>query len=973
MNGPVSSVLAAEVAAVVRRHGLVVWMDKHGDYTAFVDALAAGHARGAIDFPVFGWRGSFLELMLALEAYGNGLHRDRVLIHLPGYDHANIRATPLLEQYEAGSKFLKSIATLVTEAAAGHVGPEVIQRFVSEPGLTLAKADAWLAAQCAGTRTDAAMKLAACTSEQLVDGLLGEDRALLRELSPQDLPELAAHLERTLGLDGAWRDFFQVPTTGARDLESLATAFAGWILCVEYVTDLARDPYTPELRPLRRLAKPFAEQTLKLARTFRERFPKAYSSAADETEQRIPADAAGARAEELGKIDTFRFEEDRIREAAVAAARHGRWAEALDWADQRKGVAFWLDASPPKRWTWTIVHHAAAVGVAIEDAGAVFKPTVTLAEAVEAYATRGYLVDLAHRRFEQRHQEIMSGDVHDRDGLLAVIQAARHAYRDWADDLARAFTRVCLAQGFLPDEALQQRTLYDRVIAPMAREGERVAVFLVDAFRYEMAVELARELAGHGITIDLKPALAELPTITAVGMNVLAPVAQGQRLDPVWRAGDFDGFHAGEYQVRDTEARARAMGTRADAKPARQLALEKVGSTPLVELRAIVAKAPTLLLVHSRELDNAGEAGFGPATFERTLRQLRAAWNRLSQAGVKHFVFLSDHGFMLRDTTAKEVPYGRKSDPQRRHVVSEHDRAEPGMVSVPLSALRYKTTEEKYLLLREDTAVWKTTQPEQPFVHGGNSLQERVIPVLVVRRQRSAGTADTQYEVRAEALEDRYGRKRVRLQLRLAKTATGTLAFTGASYVTLGLRAKERPDVGVTISDVEGGAQLDAGSLRVPVREQWSTVYFSLEADETTPVQVEVFHPDGREKVEPCTIARWFEVDAPHRRPEAPTTPSVPDGTEAVARPASALPPPPKPVRRSPAWQDAIEDEGYRRALVHLDTFGTLSEAALGEILGSPRLVRTFARRIEEVAEHVPFGVRIESTGTMKIYVKESR
>ena len=553
-----------------------------------------------------------------------------------------------------------------------------------------------------------------------------------------------------------------------------------------------------------------------------------------------------------------------------------------------------------------------------------------------------------------------------------MIQAARHAYRDWADDLARAFTRVCLSHGFLPDEALQQRTIYDRVVEPLAREGERVAVFLVDAFRYEMAVELAREIEGHGITIDLKPALAELPTITSVGMNVLAPVAQGQRLDPVWRAGDFDGFHSGEYQVRDTEARARSMGMRADAKPAKQLALEKVGTTSLAELRAVISKAPALVLVHSRELDDAGEAGFGPATFERTLRQLRAAWNRLSQAGVKHFVFLSDHGFMLRDTTAKEVRYGRRSDPARRHVVSDLDRVEPGMVSVPLSALRYKTSGEKYLLLREDTAVWETTQPAQPFVHGGNSLQERVVPVLVVRRQRSAGTADTQYEVRAEALEDRYGRKRVQLQLRLAKTATGTLAFTGAAYVTLGLRAKERPDVGVTISDVEGGAQLDAGSLRVPVREQWSTVYFSLEADEATPVQVEVFHPDGREKVEPCTIARWFEVDAPPRRPEPVGAPPEPEQGDAPARPPST-PPPPKPTRRTPPWHEAIEDEGYRRALVHLDTYGTLTEAALGDILGSPRLVRTFARRIEEVAEHVPFGVRIESTGTMKIYVKESR
>lgn len=973
MTGPISSALFEEVAAVVRRRGLVVWMDRHGHYTAFVDDLIRRHATGELAFPVVGYRGSFLELMLSLEQYGNGLDREQLLIHLPGYDATNVRQTPVLEQYETAFKLRKALETLVTETAAGRVSPEAIQQFVATPGLTLAQADAWLEAQISGPRTGLAERLGALAPAHLVDGLLGEDRALLRELKPQDLGELAAHLERVVGLDAAWRAFFGVPTQDAKDLEPLATAFAGWLLSVEYVLDLSREPYTPALCPLRRLAKPFAEQSLALARHFRERHPKAYASAAEETEQRITADAAGAKASELGKIDTFRFEEDRIREAAVMAAREGRWRAALDWAEQRKGVAFWLDASPPKRWTWTLVHHAASLGVAIETAGAVLRDSKTLAEAVDAYTSKGYLVDLAQRRFEQRHQEIMSGEVRDYDGLLAVIAAARRAYRDWADDLARAFTRICQSNGFLPDESLQQRTIYERVIAPLAREGEKVAVFLVDAFRYEMAEELSRELAGQGVTVKLDAALAELPTITSVGMNALAPVAQGQRLNPVLLDGAIEGFHSGEYQVHTRETRARSMGTRTDGKSARQLDLDAVGTTPIAELRAIVARAPAILMIHSRDLDTAGEAGFGPVTFERTLRQLRVACNHLSQAGVKHFAFLADHGFLLQDPTAPDHPYGRRTDPERRHVFEDHARIEPGMVSVPLSSLRYQLPNERYLLLREDTGVWQTTVKGAPFVHGGNSLQERVIPVLVVRRKQSVGATDTEYEVRAEALDDRHGRRRVRLQLRLAPRATGTLAFTGASYVTLGLRAKDNPKVAVTITDVEGCARLDTGTLRVPVKAEWSTVYFVLEAQSDGPVQVEVFHPDGREKVEPCTVAGWFDVDAPQRRPEPTPEPLV----EAQApRPKSAPPAAAKRPTLPPSaarWQDAIEDEAYRKVFATIDEYGLVSEADLEQILGSPRRVRAFARHFDEVVTRVPFRVRIETTGVMKTYVRETR
>ena len=54
--------------------------------------------------------------------------------------------------------------------------------------------------------------------------------------------------------------------------------------------------------------------------------------------------------------------------------------------------------------------------------------------------------------------------------------------------------------------------------------GGRVAYFFVDAMRFEMGVELARQLE---VTKDLtiRPAIAALPTITPVGMAALLPGA----------------------------------------------------------------------------------------------------------------------------------------------------------------------------------------------------------------------------------------------------------------------------------------------------------------------------------------------------------------------------------------------------------------------------------------------------------------
>ena len=100
-----------------------MWLDRYGHYTAFVDELTRRHAAGELSFPVVGYRGSFLELMLALEPYGSELQPERVLVHLPGHDEMSVRKTPLLELYELGFRYRKALSTLVEQAATGVLAP----------------------------------------------------------------------------------------------------------------------------------------------------------------------------------------------------------------------------------------------------------------------------------------------------------------------------------------------------------------------------------------------------------------------------------------------------------------------------------------------------------------------------------------------------------------------------------------------------------------------------------------------------------------------------------------------------------------------------------------------------------------------------------------------------------------------------------------------------------------------------------
>src|SRR5690606_29443498 len=151
----------------------------------------------------------------------------------------------------------------------------------------------------------------------------------------------------------------------------------------------------------------------------------------------------------------------------------------------------------------------------------------SLEEALDAYAERGAAADRAHRHLEQHRAARLDPQLPEFETIRERLDDVRRAWRRWADAWARDFNDQRRREGFLPAAARQQRTLFDDVVRPLTEEPGTTALFVVDAFRYEMGEELYAQIGGTAATTaHLKARLAELPTVTEVGMNVLAPVHQ---------------------------------------------------------------------------------------------------------------------------------------------------------------------------------------------------------------------------------------------------------------------------------------------------------------------------------------------------------------------------------------------------------------------------------------------------------------
>ena len=942
---PVSDALEAELSELVSRHGLVFWHDGAGHYARLAERLAARADAGALAFPVVRFDGSFLAAMLALEPHLDGADKGKLVVYVPGLARELLERSPLLEVERVARDYRRRLTTLVEQAAAGLVRAEELAAFTTRGDVTLELADAWLAATAAAGGHSALDGLRAVPLEHVVERLLpGGDLA-----AGVDADTVMRHLAAATGMTDAWRD-----AAGAEGRHDPAAMVVSWALAVEYVHDLTRPPFTPELAPLAALQRPLVLACQRLCGWLREHRPDLYERVADETAPGLGAELTRGSPDDLGKIDTFRFEEERILAAALGAIAEQRWQRAITWADEREGArSFWLGRDHRRRNAWHLVRDAAALGQALQAAATLLRGTESLAAATAAYVALGADVDAAHRRLEQRRAALLlPTQVSDYDALRAVLDDLREGYTEWANAIARELNARCVRSGFLPPAALQQRTLFEQVVRPLARE-HKTAFVIVDALRFELGRALARAIAPtRGAHVTLTPRLAELPTVSAVGWNLLAPVDDGKPLRLVLRDGDpaeLRGFAAREFQVTTPEDRRRLMHDRVGGGTCPLWDLDEVLRRDAASLRQGLAQA-RLVVVTSYEIDTKGHAGAGPQAFEQVLLKLEGAWRLLREAGVTHFVVTADHGFALLDAETRRTRArgSRRADKPLRYVLADDAAATSGEVTVPLAALGYDDA-TRHLVMPVDAAVFDPGERPTPFVHGGNSFQERVIPVLTIEHRAALGAHATEYRI--EDVRGEPGASgRHRLTARVAPTTQLGLGFGGAPRIALALRVVDAPGVSVAVQGAGGGASADGERIEAPIGESFE-VYFALRGATDRQVAVELYHPLGVAKVEAGVAATRFPVSAARA--------AAPVGVGGEAQPESG------------SWLLAFEDEQVRKVFELLERHGSVGEAELLTLLGGGRQVRQFARKIEEYAQRAPFAVRVETATGSKRYVRE--
>jgi len=535
-----------------------------------------------------------------------------------------------------------------------------------------------------------------------------------------------------------------------------------FVLFSEFVFDLPEE-LPPGLQDVPRAAaaaQPLIEDMSERLRSDR-RTQNIYIERAEAIEAELDLPSICGHMADLGERDTFPFEERTFLQRAMEAL-------ARDDTDKVKAI---LGRHAQSVWTgkgesqaqWDLIRSAFSLMECCQDNDRLLSEhTRSMDSLIDLYVSQLREIDRLHREFEQA---VSDYDWQDAQGIMQPVQQqARKQYGKLIEKVQLLFTKHLQQSGWPVVGRLANGDVFDKLVAPkLQQSGTKVAYLMVDALRYELGVALEKQLAEDG-KVELKPALAQLPSITPVGMASLLPGAgTGLRL-----VKNENGYtpHLGDQPVANVGQRMEILRKRYGQR------FQEGRLEEFVRNRFEVDGDVELLVLRSVEIDSHFEnhPDTAPTEIINALKRIRVAVHKLKDAGFSEVVIATDHGFFMNThagagDTCSKLP---------GDWLNEHQRCLLGDGSS--DSHHYLLSAEKAGIRGDFTSIagplsMASYKAGMLYYHGGASLQECVVPVITLQLDAPEQAPVSQATV---SLNYKNGAKRITTRLPVIEISLDT-------------------------------------------------------------------------------------------------------------------------------------------------------------------------------------------------------
>jgi len=359
------------------------------------------------------------------------------------------------------------------------------------------------------------------------------------------------------------------------------------------------------------------------------------------------------------------------------------------------------------------------------------------------YTTDAYEMDSHYRHFHFRFGNTLKyPNAFLEDALKKCSDVVEGLYREWfLTQLTLTWTKAITSDletlGYV-SEITEQRRFYHRYVSPNVSKGNRVFVVISDALRYEVAAELSETLSHvtkGKATLDAVQAV--FPSITKFGMAALLPgkeVSSNEKIEV---------FVDGNLTVT-TQQRGAILNTANPDSVA--VSYKELLQMKKQERRDLVAGKEIIYIYHN-VIDAIGDkAPTETKVFEAcndAIDELTAIVKIIVNdlSGINIFI-TADHGFLY---TYKSLEESQKISRQtfdgevyelgRRYALTAMDTTADYLLPIKTEQMIGGTPMKGYA--PQDTVRIKVQGGGENYVHGGISLQEMALPVIVYKGMRT--------------------------------------------------------------------------------------------------------------------------------------------------------------------------------------------------------------------------------------------
>lgn len=325
-------------------------------------------------------------------------------------------------------------------------------------------------------------------------------------------------------------------------------------------------------------------------------------------------------------------------------------------------------------------------------------------------------------KIDEIYRKLLTLAIDDPHGDL-IRALAMPLYNAWIANVGGQFSELLTkTQDFQSLDKITPVTKGSFSLWSLPEGREKKAVLLIDALRFDLAMQIKADLEKDGFKVNVQPWMAGLPSKTEVGMSLLLSGAEIK------------------LEVKDKKVSVSCKGRDLANKNSRIESLkERLGQeVAALELKNLTKSSlktvkAKILAVFSREIDAEGEAkGLGLVKdIEKEMAELVRKVKILAQSGYSEIQMATDHGFLL----SSDVGIVKWKAPEGAEVCDRRFALIPKKIGTDHPAINCPWDNNYWLVLPPAGTVFECPGKTE-YLHRGASLQELIIPYVRIRVQK---------------------------------------------------------------------------------------------------------------------------------------------------------------------------------------------------------------------------------------------